>query len=52
MMDYARLKRLYAQGLLTEKGLRNAVNRGWIMEEEMEDIIKEVAEESEGGTEV
>lgn len=37
---YSRLKRLYDKGLLTKEALYNAVNKGWITEEEYNEIIK------------
>lgn len=36
---YNRLKRLYLAGQLTEAGLVNAVKRGWITQEQIEEII-------------
>lgn len=36
---YERIKRLYSEGRLDEKGVRNAVTRGWITEEQAEDIL-------------
>ena len=36
---FLRLKRLYEEGRLDEKGLENAVARGWITEEEMREIL-------------
>ena len=36
---YERLKRLYQEGRLDKKGLENAVARGWITEEEMQEIL-------------
>ena len=36
---YERLKRLYNEGRLTKEGLENAVARGWITEEQMQEII-------------
>lgn len=43
---YERLQRLYCDGTLTEKGLDNAVRRGWITAEQKQDIMIE-AEEGE-----
>lgn len=40
MLD--RLKRLYEAGKITEAGLLNAVNKGWITQEEYEGIIQQV----------
>ena len=36
---YETLKRLYDEGKLTEKGIRNAVKRGWITQEQAEEIL-------------
>lgn len=36
---YERLYRLYKAGKITETGLRAAVTKGWITEEEYEQII-------------
>lgn len=36
---YERLKRLYDEGRLSVSGLANALNKGWITEEEMQRII-------------
>ena len=38
---YEKLKELYRQGRITEEGLRNAINKGWITEAEMETILRE-----------
>lgn len=35
---YDTIKRLYGTGKLTDKGLENAVNRGWITTEEAGEI--------------
>lgn len=35
---YSRLKRLYEEGRIDSNGLQNAVNRGWIMIEEKNEI--------------
>ena len=40
---YERLKRLYQEGRLDEQGLENAVARGWITEEEKQEILAEGA---------
>lgn len=37
---YERLKRLYLDGKINEKGLEKAVTKGWITEEQMNKIIK------------
>ena len=36
---YERLKRLYQEGRASEAMLQNAVKRGWITDEEMQEII-------------
>ena len=36
---YERLKRLYNEGRASEAMLQNAVKRGWITDEEMQEII-------------
>ena len=36
---YERLKRLYNEGYASEAMLRNAVKRGWITDEQMQEII-------------
>lgn len=36
---YYTLLRLYNEGRLTEKGLSNAVAKGWITEEQKQEII-------------
>lgn len=36
---YERLKRLYQEGRASEAMLKNAVKRGWITDEEMQEII-------------
>ncbi len=36
---YERVKMLYEQGRLTEKGLENAVKLGWITNEQKAEII-------------
>lgn len=36
---YDRLKRLYKEGRASEAMLKNAVKRGWITDEEMQEII-------------
>lgn len=36
---YERLKRLYQEDRATEAMLKNAVKRGWITDEEMQEII-------------
>lgn len=36
---YNTLKRLYSTGKLTQNGLNNAVLRGWITEEQKEEIL-------------
>lgn len=37
---YERLKRLYRNGEINEKGLEKAVTKGWITKEQMDEIIK------------
>ncbi len=39
-----RLRRLYGDGEITEKGLESAVQRKWITEEQMRKIITEETE--------
>lgn len=36
---YSRLERLYKEGKLTKENLQNAVKRGWITQEEYEQIV-------------
>ena len=36
---FERLKRLYNEGRLTVEALENAVRRGWITEEQKQEII-------------
>ena len=36
---YDTLTRLYTEGKLTEAGLQNAVTKGWITQEQMDEII-------------
>ena len=43
---YERLKSLYKEGRASEAMLQNAVKRGWITDEQMQEII-ESAKESE-----
>ena len=38
---YTRIKRLYDTGKLTKDGVRNAVAKGWITEEQYAEIIGE-----------
>lgn len=40
---FNRLKKLYDEGRITEAGLQNAVEKGWITQEEYESIITETA---------
>lgn len=40
---FERLKKLYKEGRIDEKGLQNAVNKGLITEEQMKEIIAEKA---------
>lgn len=42
---YARIKRLYDTGKLKKDGVRNAVIKGWITEEQCEKIIGEAYDE-------
>lgn len=44
---YKTLKRLYDEGRLTVQGLRNAVTKGWITEEDMKEIMGIVDEKEE-----
>ena len=37
---YERLKRLYNEGKIDEEGLQRAVDKGWITEEQREEIIR------------
>lgn len=37
---FDRLKRLYEEGKITKDALRNAILRGWITEEQFNEIIK------------
>lgn len=39
---YNRLLNLYTDGLLSEDGLSNAVKKGWIKEEQKQEIINYV----------
>jgi len=39
---YERLKRLYREGKIDKTGLANAVEKGLITQEQMDQIIKEV----------
>lgn len=39
---YNRLLELFKDGLLTEEGLSNAVKKGWIKEEQKQQIIDSV----------
>ena len=41
---YLRLKELYREGKLDEKGLETAVARGWITEEQRLEILAEAKE--------
>ena len=36
---FERLKRLYDGGKITKEGLQNAVVKGWIMEEQYNEIV-------------
>lgn len=36
---YDNVKRLYIEGRLTDKGLDNAVTRGWVTTEQADEII-------------
>lgn len=36
---YEKLKKLYEAGKIDENGIRNAVAKGWITEEQAEEII-------------
>ena len=36
---YERIKRLYSEGRLDEAGVQNAVTRGWITQEQADEII-------------
>jgi len=35
------LKRLYKEGKLTEEGLNNAISKGWITEEQKQEIVSQ-----------
>ena len=37
---FERLKRLYNAGLLDEAAIRNAVTKGWLTEEQANEILK------------
>lgn len=37
---FERLKRLYNSGLLDEAAIRNAVTKGWLTEEQANEILK------------
>lgn len=37
---YKRLKRLYEEGRLTQEELQNAVVKGWITNEQLQEITK------------
>lgn len=37
---YKRLKRLYKEGRLTQEELQNAVIKGWITNEQLQEITK------------
>lgn len=37
---YKRLKRLYEEGRLTKEELKNAVTKGWITNEQLQEITK------------
>lgn len=41
-----RLKRLYLDGKLTDAGLSNAVTKGWITEDQKQEIISSVSIET------
>lgn len=45
---YERLKKLYLQGRLTEAALKKAVTRGWIAEEELQEILDSKKEAGDG----
>ena len=36
---FERLKRLYEEGKITQDGINNAVTKGWITQEQAEEII-------------
>lgn len=42
---FEKLKRLYEADRLTETGLQNAVAKGWITAEEMQEIMTQSAQE-------
>lgn len=42
---YERLKRLYNEGRLTQEELHNAVDKGWITEEQYIEIVEGNTEE-------
>lgn len=39
-MWYTRIKRLYEKGKIDKDGVMNAVNNGWITEEQAKEIIE------------
>lgn len=43
---YERLKRLYNEGRLTKAQLKNAITKGWITEEQYEEITGESVDAS------
>ena len=45
------IKRLYREGRIHEKGVRNAVKRKWITEEEANEILKKPEESAPPQTE-
>lgn len=36
---FERLKRLYSEGKIDETGINNAVNKGWITQEQVDEIL-------------
>ena len=46
---YERLKRLYREGKIDEQGLENAVAKGWITQEQADEIMGDAQEQTEAG---
>lgn len=44
---FERLKRLYQEGQIKEEALHNAVTKGWITEDQVEEILSEKGKISE-----
>ena len=45
---FERLKRLYADGKITQEGINNAVAKGWITQEQADEIINPKNDKNEG----